>query len=352
MARARRSVHGLQHTANGMIVEPWTLVRAHELRHGARHMRDQSALWTWALSALLCSSSVALAQDPAGEAEEEAPAGAPGGEPAPGGIAPPTDEDPLAKFPWQREGTGALGSKAAITIPKDFRFLPAAEASRLVEAMGNLTSKEELGLIGNEDLSWFVVFFFDDVGYVKDDEKDELDAEKMATSMREGLVESNAVRRERGMTELNFDGWAIAPRYNAETKQLEWAQRLKSVDGVSVNYNTRVLGRRGVMRVILVCDPEQLTATLPSYSAMMSGFRFEEGEDYAAYRDGDKIAEFGLAALVVGGAGAVAAKTGLLSAALLFFKKGAKVIVLGVLAALAGLKQFFTGKKKDGDAPA
>lgn len=261
--------------------------------------------------------------------------------------APPAEEDPLAAFPWQTSGAGKLGDRASIAVPEGLRFLEGEAAVSLIEAMGNLTSKTELGLIGTPGLEWFVVFYFDDVGYVKDDEKDELDADKMAADMRDGLESSNEVRRDRGLDELHFDGWAIPPRFNDASKQLEWAHRLRDSDGVSVNYNTRVLGRRGVMRQILVTDPEMLEATLPQYQALMSGFSFVEGEDYAAYREGDKIAEYGLIALVAGGGAAVAAKTGLLAAFFAFFKKGAKLIVVGVVAALAFLKKLFTGKSED-----
>lgn len=257
-------------------------------------------------------------------------------------VAP--DGDPLDQFAWQREGTGSLGTRARIEIPEGFRFLPAADASALIEAMGNLTSKKELGLIGTDDLEWFVVFFFDDIGYVEEDEKDDLDADDLAKTFREGLEASNEVRVERGLEELSFDGWAISPRYNEETKQLEWAHRLRSATGVSVNYNTRVLGRKGVMRVILVTDPELLEATLPKYRALMEGFAYTDGERYAEYKKGDKIAEYGLIALVAGGAGAVAAKTGLLGAIAVFFKKGFKFIILGLAAAGAFLKRLFTGK--------
>jgi uncharacterized membrane-anchored protein len=260
--------------------------------------------------------------------------------------APPPANDGLESFPWQREGVGKLGDRADIKIPDGFRFLPGAEASKLVEAMGNLTSRRELGLIGNSDMSWFVVFFFDDVGYVKDDEKDELDAEAMAKTMNENLVASNEERRTRGMEELFFDGWAMPPRYNEATKQLEWAHRLRAASGLSVNYNTRVLGRRGVMRTILVTDPNALDATLPSYQALMTGFRFVNGEDYASYVAGDKIAEYGLIALVAGGAGAVAAKTGLLAMAAAFLKKGFKLVVVGLVAVGAFIKKLFTRKSE------
>lgn len=258
------------------------------------------------------------------------------------------DANPMASYPWQTEGVGKLGSRADVKIPEGFRFLGGPDASRLVEAMGNLTSRRELGLIGTGDLTWFVVFFFDDVGYVKDDEKDALDAGKMAQALTESLTASNEERRSRGIEELFFDGWAIPPQYNQQSKQLEWAQRLKSASGPTVNYNTRVLGRHGVVRTILVTDPDKLEQTLPEYRSMMGGFRFTEGEDYAAFRPGDKVAEYGLLALVAGGAGAVAAKTGLLGAIVVFFKKGLKLIVVGVLAAAAFIRKLFTGKKNSG----
>lgn len=292
------------------------------------------------LTLILGSSASARAQDP-----PPPPEAAQEGAPDPAAEAAARDKA-LAGFAWQNEGVAKLGNRAALNIPAGMRFLGAAEASRLVEAMGNLSSKEELGLLATPDMEWFVVYFFDDIGYVKEDEKDELDAQKMAEQMSENLLGSNEARRERGLEELHFDGWAIPPRYNEQTKQLEWAHRLRSEGGVSVNFNTRVLGRKGVMRVILVTDPELLEQTLPVFRTTMESFKFVEEEAYASYRPGDKIAEYGLVALVAGGVGAVAAKTGLLAAALTFFKKGAKMIVVAVVAALGAIKRLFTGKKE------
>ncbi len=249
--------------------------------------------------------------------------------------------DPLAAFSWETGGTGKLGARAEIAIPPGYRFLQKSEASKLIEALGNISSKQELGLLASQNLEWFVVFFFDDVGYVKDDEKDELNAEEMAKDSRASLQQSNEVRRERGIPELHFDGWAIEPRYNDESKQLEWATRLRSKGGVSVNYNTRVLGRKGVMRVILVTDPESLQAVLPEYRMVMDGFRYIDGERYAQYVQGDKIAKYGLIALVAGGATAVAAKTGVLAGLILFFKKGFKFIIIGLAAVGAWVARLF-----------
>lgn len=256
-----------------------------------------------------------------------------------------TFEQFMATFDWQTSGAGKLGTRAEIDIPLEHRFLDGRQASRMLEAMGNISSNEELGLLGEPNLDWFVVFFFDDVGYVNDDEQDDLDADAMAERISNNLLAGNDTRRARGMEELFFDGWAMEPRFNDETKQLEWATRLRSDSGVSVNFNTRVLGRKGVMRTVLVTDPDRLETYLPAYRRLMDGFRFVEGERYAEYRPGDKIAEYGLIALVAGGAGAVAAKTGLLAAMLVFFKKGFKFILVALVAIGAGIKQLFTGRR-------
>mgnify|MGYP001075941143 CR=1 FL=1 len=247
-------------------------------------------------------------------------------------------------FQWKTSGTGALGARAEIDVPLGYRFIDGEQTSRFLEGLGNISSREELGLIGDVSLEWFVVFFFDDIGYVKDDEKDDLDAQAMAETVRNGLVASNQYRREQGIEEMFFDGWEVEPRFNASSKQLEWASRLRSASGTSINYNTRVLGRKGVMRVILVTDEGALQEVMPAYQRVMQGFRFMDGERYAQYTSGDKVAQYGLIALVAGGAGAVAMKTGLLASLAVFFKKGFKFILIGLVAVGAFIKRLFTGR--------
>ena len=98
------------------------------------------------------------------------------------------------------------------------------------------------------------------------------------------------------------------------------------------------------MRVTLVTSPELLDATIPKYQELMANFRYVDGERYSQYVSGDKIAEYGLIALVAGGAAAVAAKTGLLAGLFLFLKKGLKFVVLGVAAIGAWIANLFKRK--------
>jgi len=54
------------------------------------------------------------------------------------------------------------------------------------------------------------------------------------------------------------------------------------------------------------------TPTSPSSSRTLAGYRFNSGDTYSEFKSGDKVATYGLAALIVGGGAAVAAKSGLL----------------------------------------
>jgi uncharacterized membrane-anchored protein len=244
-----------------------------------------------------------------------------------------------------------LKSLAEVQVPEGFMFTGAKGTQKLLEAMGNPTSGSELGFLAPTTLVWFVVFEFADVGYVKDDDKDKLDADKLLKSIKEGTEAANKYREKMGAAPLHITGWEIPPRYNEQTHNLEWAIRGESEGSPVINYNTRLLGRKGVMEVNLVIDPEKLNAAMPAYQALLTDYSYKQGERYAEYRSGDKLAKYGLAALITGGAAAVAVKTGLLASLILFFKKAAKFVVLAVLAVFFWLKKLITGCGKTQDTP-
>lgn len=241
---------------------------------------------------------------------------------------------------WKTEGSGSLGGIATLNVPSGYRFTESKGTIRMMEAYGNLTNGSELGYVSPLGFDWFAVFEFEDVGYVKDDEKDKLDADKILEQLKEGQQAANAELSKRGMATLNVLGWQTPPFYNPKTNNLEWAIRLSSSDGSEiVNYKTKLLGRRGVMDVVLVCGETELPAVVEEYQKLLTGFSFKKEESYAAFSKGDKIAEYGLTGLIVGGGLLVAAKTGLLA-------KLWKPIVIGVVAIGAFLKRIFVGKTK------
>lgn len=229
----------------------------------------------------------------------------------------------MAGLAWQRGPVeGRIGSVASIKVGDRQAFLDGPNTRRFLELNGNPPRDERYVLVSSQ---WFAVFFFENAGYVKDDEK--LDAAALLASLQQGDKASNAERERLGMTPLHTEGWHVLPHYDPTTKRLEWGVRLRggSEERTVVNYSIRLLGRRGVMHAILVSDPESLDRDIVEFKTALGGYEFASGERYSEFRAGDRVAEYGLAALVLGGAAAVATKSG-------FGKAIGKFVVVGVAA--------------------
>ena len=248
----------------------------------------------------------------------------------------------LQKLAWQRApGDGNIGTRAKIRIAEGYSFLDERNTRRFLELMGN-PPRDGHYLIAPANLDWFAVFSFDPVGYVKDDEK--IDAAALLESLKKGDGPGNDERKRLGMSPIYTDGWHVPPHYDSGTKRLEWGMRLRDDQGgLHVNYTSRLLGRSGVMSAILVSSPQTLNVDVKAFNGALAGYQFVAGEKYAEFKSGDKIAEYGLAALVVDGAAAAAAKAGL-------FKSLGKFLWVIIGGALMGgwalLKRFF-GRRRE-----
>ncbi len=227
-------------------------------------------------------------------------------------------------------GMGQLGTTAQVNVPKGYVFADSTDTKRLMEATHNPTTGREIGFVAPAGEDWFAVFEYDSVGYVKDDEKDSLDADALLESIRKGTEASNKEREKRGWPPLTIIGWETPPRYNETTHNLEWAVRAESSGTPVINYNTRMLGRGGVMEVTLVTDQATLATTLPKFKEMLAGFDYNSGQKYAEFRPGDKTAAYGLTGLIVGGTTAALVKTGAF-----------KWLWKGIVAAVVGLGALF-----------
>lgn len=233
-----------------------------------------------------------------------------------------------------------LGSMAEIKIPANYHFAAGDDTRKLMEYFGNKPTDREMGYVAPKTEDWFMVFEFSETGYIKDDEKDSLDADKILQGFKDGDKEANKWRREQNLPELEVIGWHKKPAYDPATNNLEWATIYQSQGRKGINYNIRYLGRKGVMEVVIVADEQNLVSVVNQAKKILSTYSYSSGNKYSEFREGDKIAEYGLAALVGGGALAVAAKSGLL-------QKFWKLIVIAVVGAGAFIKKIFTGKKSE-----
>jgi len=249
----------------------------------------------------------------------------------------------MNKLAWQKGPVeGRIGDKAVIQVPAGHVFLDEKNTSRFLELTGN-PPRDGHYLFAPASLDWFAVFAFDASGYVKDDEK--IDADELLRTLKRSDAPENEERKRLGMQALYTDGWQVPPHYDADTRRLEWGMRLRTERGnVLVNYSSRLLGRSGVMRAILVSDPTNLAADMQQFKAALKDFAYLPGERYSEFKAGDKVAAYGLGALIVGGAAAMATKKGFWAALAGFIGAFWKLLVgLGV-ALLAWLGSLFKRK--------
>ena len=237
---------------------------------------------------------------------------------------------------------GRLGNRATVNVPEGYIFLDASATKRFLEMNQNVPDGDELGIIfkAGETGSWFAVFSYSDTGHIDDGEKDAIDADALMSSMREGNQQANAERAKRGWSALNLEGWHKEPFYDEATNHLTWSTRLASDGDPVINHSVRLLGREGLMSAQLVADPESILLSTIEFEHVMKGYAFNEGSRYAEFRSGDKVAEYGLTALIVGGGAAAAVKGGL-------FQKAWKAIVFGFVALLGGLKKLFARRREE-----
>jgi uncharacterized membrane-anchored protein len=293
----------------------------------------------------LAISGTGLAQAPAASASDAAAAEA-------AVAAEKARAEALINSLKYQEGKIALpGGIATLSLPAQFRYLSPADTERvLTEGWGNPPGHKTLGMIVPRDAhvlsneGWGVVVTYSEDGHVADDEADQIKYDELLVEMKKANQEENAARKEQGFAPMTLTGWAEAPSYDKVNHKLYWAQEFNTGSGTpnTLNYNIRVLGRKGVLVLNAVATMDQIATIRQEMKHVTAFSEFTPGNKYTDFNAAtDKVAEYGIAALVAGG---VASKLGLfgkLLALLLAFKK---LIIIGVGAIGVAAFNFFRGR--------
>jgi len=269
----------------------------------------------------------------------------------------------VSELKWQ---TGTITLKdglAKINLTDDFRFLGNNDARRVLhEVWNNPDQPDILGMIFPKDKgpidqdNWAVLVSYEDSGYVKDDDAGKINYSDLLKKMQDAAKAADPERVKEGYPTLDIVGWAEPPRYNAETHKLYWAKELK-IGGESedeLNYDIRILGRRGVLVLSALGGMDQLPEIDAAVPKILDMVDFQPGNTYAEFDPKiDKVAEYGLATLIAGGALAGAAKLGLFAvffkwifAAVLALKKALIVVIVAIVAGVKKLWGNLTGRSK------
>ncbi|MEL6738380.1 MAG: DUF2167 domain-containing protein, partial [Pseudomonadota bacterium] len=255
-------------------------------------------------------------------------------------------------------------ANATLDLGADYIFYDADDAREILTVLwGNPpeTVQNALGLVmpaGSSPLSdeWGAVVSFEETGYVSDDDAQDTDYDELLASLQKGTEQSNQARMQAGYPEINLVGWAERPVYDRSTHSVVWAQDLAFSDSDvnTLNYDVRSLGRYGVLSLNLVSGMPELPRIREAAKDFAMHASFDEGARYQDFDPStDSTADYGIAGLIAGGAGAaaLAKKTGFLAVILAFLAKFGKFIAIGALMLFGALwtpiKRYFGGAEEE-----
>jgi len=231
------------------------------------------------------------------------------------------------------------GGVASLNLPAGISYLsPNDAATVLVKLWGNPpAATRTLGMLipaGKTPAQpdcWAVTITSTADGYVKDDDASEINYDDLLKQMQVGTLAQNKTRTARGYPAIDLMGWAEPPHYDATSHKLYWAREFR-VEGVSenmLNFEIRILGRRGVLVLSTIGGMNQLPEIRKQSPEILKLVEFNHGNRYADFDPKtDRMAPYGLATLVSGG---IAAKASFFQLLLIGLRAAPKLIIIGVL---------------------
>jgi uncharacterized membrane-anchored protein len=276
--------------------------------------------------------------------QAEAPAGADEG------------DDAAAEFERSlryQTGDVRLGDDlATLRLGTSFHYLSPEDTERVLVAWGNPPGSKSLGMLlpaamtPLQDDSWAVIVTYSEDGHVDDDDAADLDFGEVLSDMQKDTEEANAERVKDGYAAVHLVGWAEPPHYDASTHKLYWAKELDFGGPTrSLNYDIRVLGRKGVLELSAVAAMDRLPAIKAAMPQVLNVVDFNQGSRYADFDpDLDQVAAYGIGALV---AGKLVAKAGLLKIIIAAALASKKLLVAGAAGLAVLAKKLFSKRSPE-----
>lgn len=231
-----------------------------------------------------------------------------------------------------KPGSVPLGTLATLNLQAGTCFVPPDSTKEFMTASGNTFSNEILGMIvgGSKDewnLDIMIVLEASPSGHILDADANKLDATAILDSIRSNTEAANVERKKMNQGELKVLGWDESPYYDQGRRLLVWSINTMDSNTASINYNQNLLGRDTLLRMVALGSVDN--SKIKQFAkTSASNISYNPGKRYEDYQPGiDKVAEYGLAALI---AGIAAKKLGFLALLLAFIIKGWKIILVVV----------------------
>lgn len=254
-------------------------------------------------------------------------------------------------FTYQRGEVELDGGLAILNVPVGFKFLDSEQSKRVLTDLWGNPPSEPLGLLFPEDMTpmheaftYAVEIEYAEEGYIDDEDAEDLDYDDLLEAMQDDIKAINPERTAQGYPTMELVGWASQPYYDQTNKKLHWAKELKFEDTEvnTLNYNIRVLGRKGYLNLNAIGDIDMLDTFNADRDNILHSVAFTPGNQYSDFNpDIDEVAAYGIGGLI---AGKVLAKAGFFALILKFWK----FIAVGAVAVFSAFrKKIFGGSKED-----
>lgn len=268
-----------------------------------------------------------------------------------------TDEDLVKQldsiektFKYERGTIKLPGGIGTIKVPAGFKYLNSVQSEKvLVDLWGNPKSETpSLGMLLPENQGvtaengYVFNIEYDEIGYVEDDDADDINYDDLLADMKKESVGENEQRKKEGYEPVTIIGWASTPFYDKDRKILHWAKEVKfGKDQVNtLNYNIRILGRKGVLVLNAISTMNEFPLVKKDVNKVLDVVQFGDGFKYEQFDSSvDNVAAWTIGGLV---AGKVLAKVGFFGIILKF----GKFIVIGLLAFAGKIKNMIFGSKE------
>jgi uncharacterized membrane-anchored protein len=258
-----------------------------------------------------------------------------------------SQERAFKNLPWRGGVQHLSASNSTVTLPSGLVMVEGADARQASQILNGAPDDNGLeGIAIVRSTGDTVYYHYNDSGYVSSDDWKNVNAGELLDNIKKNTDEGNAERKKAGVAPLEVVGWAQKPAWDQKTATVRWAIRGRDSSGDLINAVALHLGRHGYETITWVPSGEEYASSGSFLDKMVADQQFDKGSRYADFVNGDKIAAYGLAALVGTAAGATLVKTGAFVAILLALKKLWFVIIAAIYGAFRWAVAQFRGRPR------
>lgn len=212
----------------------------------------------------------------------------------------------FTELDWKFDGSHPLqNSHSSISIPDGYALVLGSDADAIYKNIGEPAVESLEAYVCNlSNLDNAVLFQNFQIGYVSTDDWKDIDPKALLSAIIENTEEGNKERLKNGNSEMHTLGWIQEPTLDKHSNTVYWAIELDRGENENIiNAVALRLGREGYEEITWVTPISAYVPLGGELEVMLRAHRFDAGYRYDDYKAGDRIAEYGIAALVAASMG-------------------------------------------------